>query len=123
MCPDINFLKIVPLEHVPRDIQNTFMDLIAREDIYKLSKREQFWIKKLNTMIPFGLNKRQDVPPPIPFIHMFNDHSGKINQIVKKFFNEFAVKYMGCYHSYQVVTANKRNKNLKDSLVSSTIKS
>ena len=74
-------------------------------------------------MIPFGLNKRQDVPPPIPFIHMFNDKSEKTNQIVRKIFNEFAVKYMGCYHSYQVVTGNKRNKNVKDYLVSSTIKS
>lgn len=121
-CPDINYLKIIPLESVPRQIRNTFMDLTAKEDLLRLLRKEQYWIKKLNSFAPIGLNKRCEVPPPVPFIMKFNDQSGKINNNVKQFYDKLAFDNYGIYRKYQLVTAHKRNKNIKDQLVSSVIK-
>ena len=123
VCPNINYLKIIPLEHVPRQILDTFMDLLALEDLTSLLKREQIWMQKLNTLIPNGLNKRTDIPPPIPFIMKYNDQAGKINKLIKETYCEKQSRaWFYSLSKYQFVAAQKRNKNLKDHLVSSTIR-
>lgn len=123
VCPDINYLKIIPLEHVQRQILDTFMDLFATEDLTNLLRREQIWIQKLNTLFPNGLNKRTDIPPPIPFILKYNDQSGKINKLVKEtYFEKQSMEWFYSLSKYPFVAAQKRNKNLKDHLVSSTIR-
>ena len=122
-CPNINYLKIVPLEHVQRQILDTFMNLFALEDLTNLLRREQIWMQKLNTLIPNGLNKRTDIPPPIPFIMKYNDQSGKINKLFKETYHQKqSFEWYYSLSKYQFVAAQKRNKNLKDHLVSSTIR-
>ena len=75
ICPNMDFLTITPLEHVQR--KNTFMGLLDRVDILALLQREQYWIKKIKTIAPFGLNKRREIPPPIPFALQFSDQAAE----------------------------------------------
>ena len=76
-CPDINFLQIIPLEKVDRLIpeEYTFMGMLDSSDETRLFQREQSWMKRLKTLAPHGLNKRQELPPPIPFCMKFNDQA------------------------------------------------
>ena len=60
------------------------------------------------------MNKRKDLPPPIPFCFKFMDQSPYINTLIKEFYKD----YQG--HNamnIQLVCASKRNPNLKDILV------
>ena len=99
------------------------MDLTALEDLARLLRKEQNWMQKLNTLIPNGLNKRTDIPPPIPFIMKYNDQSGKINKLIKETYHEKQSRpWYFLLGKYQFVAAQKRNKNLKDHLVFSTIR-
>ena len=121
-CPNKEFLSITPLETVPRTCPFTFMSILANEDKLRLLQREQYWIKKLNTMTPIGLNHRNEIPPPIPFIIQFNDQAGHIGKFIKQTYNSIQTKFYGTFRKYQYITAYKRNKNLKDILVSASIK-
>ena len=94
-------------------------------------KRESFWIDKLQTMEPNGLNQKileKHVPISkhqnvIPFVVPFSKTAFKAAKIVKNhiqtlkdsddFFDEF---------QFDVITAFSRHKNLKDLLVSSKLK-
>lgn len=118
VCPNIEFLSIVPLEHVPRTIHDTFMGLLALEDILILLRKEQSWMRKLNTLQPNGLNKRREMPPPIPFSLTFNDQAGLIQTKVKKFYEKITMGNFGYFHLYNFVSAYKRSKNVRDILVS-----
>ena len=122
ICPSIDYLKIVPIEHVPRKITDTFMGLLDKIDLLTLLQREQFWIRKLNTMTPYGLNKRNELPPPIPFSTKFSDQAGEINTLVKTFYDKIQLNKFGTFRKYQFVSAYKRNKNIKDHLVSASLK-
>ena len=121
-CPNINFLRIIPLEHVEVTYSVYLPELPSLKYYAHLLQREQYWIKKLDARVPRGLNKRTDIPPPIPFIIKYSDQAGKIGKTAKQFYQAFQDLYNGVYKAYQIVTAYKRNKNLKDYLVSSTIK-
>ena len=66
----MDFLTITPLEHVQRKITDTYMGLLDRVDILAFLQREQYWIKKLKTIAPFGLNKRREIP--LPFHLLYN---------------------------------------------------
>lgn len=120
ICPNMDFLTITPLEHVQRKILDTFMGLLDRVDILALLQREQYWIKKLKTIAPFGLNKRREIPPPIPFALQFSDQAADINKLVKTFYEKFRLQRFGTFLRYQFVSAYKRNKNLKDMLISAS---
>lgn len=122
ICPSIDYLKIVPIEHVPRKITDTFMGLLDKIDLLTLLQREQFWIRKLNTMTPYGLNKRNELPPPIPFSTKFSDQAGEINTLVKTFYDKIQLNKFGTFRKYHFVSAYKRNKNIKDHLVSASLK-
>ena len=55
ICPNMDFLKITPLEHVQRTIPETFMGLLDRVDIFALLQREQYWIKKTKNNCPIWI--------------------------------------------------------------------
>ena len=129
-CPDLDYLKITPLEHVPLDTERDPRDLDSPDILIRLRavetfaeylsllKCEQKWIKKLNSRTPHGMNKRQDLPPPIPFCLKYMDQTPQINNIVKSCYKELQTSNAtGVSAKDQLVCASKRNRNLKDMLV------
>lgn len=123
-CPDVNFLQIIPLEKVPRMIPEayTFMGMLDNSDEVRLYRREQFWMKRLKTLTPHGLNKRQELPPPIPFCMKYSDQAYTIAKLVKTTFDKIQERSAQIYWRTQIVTAYKRNRNLYDFLVNAKLK-
>ena len=119
-CPGLDHFSVVPLEHVPRQDPNTLRVPASIRDLLTLLQREQFWISKLGTMAPAGLNKRSELPPPIPLIVRFNDQTGKINKVVREAYNGLQNTLFDTYRKYRLVLACRRNKNLRDILVHSS---
>jgi hypothetical protein len=121
-CPGIDNFSVIPVEQVPKeDHTSPNIDALERlANIYKnevsLHAREQHWIHRLKTIMPFGLNKKNDLPPPIPFIFKYNDKAGKIVKIVDKKYMQLK-QTCGLFRKTPLVKAYKRNKNLKDHLV------
>ena len=77
ICPDRDYLKITPFEHVPLetewdprdlDISNILKRLrywsATMSEHVSILKCEQKWIKKLKSRKPYGMNKHKDLPPP-----------------------------------------------------------
>ena len=115
ICPNINFLTVTPLEKVP--ITTDELGLIPTKSLLTILQREQFWIKKLNSMQPFGMNKRREIPPPITFCVKYMDSIPTFRKIVKTFYDKLVMDYFGIYSRHQFILSLKRNKNLKDLLI------
>ena len=75
---------------------------------------------KKKTIAPFGLNKRREIPPPIPFVLQFSDQAADIKKLVKTFYEKFRLQRFGTFLRYQFVSPYKTNKNLKDMLISAS---
>ncbi len=119
-CRNINFLTVVPLEKVKRNVPGsyTLCGLLEASDEVRFLQREQYWIKKLNTLFPSGLNKRIEVLPPIPFTIKFNDQASSIVKILKPTYEKIQARLgHSTFRRRQMVIAFKRNPNLKDLLV------
>ena len=119
-CPDIDHLSVVPLEHVHRRDLDTFMGKLSIRDANALLHREQLWMHRLKTLAPAGLNRRQELPPPIPFILKYNDQAGRITQVIKQCYEELQINQNGTYGRHRLILGYRRNKNLRDILVSSS---
>ena len=89
-------------------------------DLVTLLHREHFWINKLDTRAPLSLNKREELPPPISYIQRFHDKAGKISRIVKAAYSKLQINQPGIFRKYHLVLGYRRNKNLKDILVSAS---
>ena len=122
-CPDRNFLKITPVEKVPRLIPEAYSPatLMEYSDEVRLYKREQAWMRRLKTLHPRGLNQREELSPPIPFCIIFNDKAYEIANLVKTTYLRIQERTGRIYHKSQIVSAYKRNRNLKDFLVRSKL--
>ena len=121
-CPSVNHLRVTPIEQVQRFIPEayTFRGMEYREDMLQFFQREKFWIDKLNTWAPYGLNIRKELPPPIPFILTFCDQTPDISRIVKSYYQKIQERTYPT-HKAQLVSAYKRGKKLKDLLVTATL--
>ena len=119
ICPNSSFVQL-PHLNLSKKIPDTFKGLLNRVDILALLQRKQYWIKKLKTIAPFGLHKRREIPPPIPFALQFSDQAADINKLVETFYENFRLQRFGTFLRYQFVFAYKRNKNLKDMLISAS---
>ena len=95
--------------------------LLEKCDVVKMWQREQYWIKKLNTLTPHGLNIRVELPPPLPFGIKYSDQASKFNKVVKAHYKKIQERLYNSFQKLQFVTAYKRNKNLKDMLVTSKL--
>lgn len=121
-------ITVTPIELVlkesKRDVSSE--DILARlekkEDILARLEREQFWMGKLDTVTPKGLNLKSELPPPIPFVIQLSDSTGKIVKIVRKAYSKLKLDLPGAFFRKRFITAFCRNKNLKDILVSAAIK-
>ena len=118
-CPNLEYLKVTPVEKIQRTIPEIYclFGQIDKADEIHLFQREQYWMKKLNSLYPFGLNKRQEIPPPIPFIITFNDQTPDITRLVKFIYEKIQERNGHIFWKQQIVTSFKRNKNLKELLV------
>lgn len=123
-CIGTKFLQVVPLEKVDRNVPApyTVMGLLERGDLVRFYQREQYWIRKLNTLFPCGLNKRIEILPPIPFIVKYNDQAQNITKILKTIYGK--IQERGGYNFWkrQLVVAFRKNPSLKDILVRAQLK-
>ena len=120
-------LKITPIELVKEGERNLESDNILdrleqKQDILRRLEREQFWMRKLNTITPNGLNQRKELPPPLPFLIPLSDNSDKIVKLVKKEYSQLKLELFGAFSRKRFISAFRRNKNLKDILVSAVLK-
>lgn len=119
VCKNIDYLKVIPLEKVQRNVPRPYCvaGMPDKSDDVRFYLREQFWMKKLNTLSPLGLNIRTEIPPPIPFTIRFNDQASSIVKIVKAAHEKIQSRGGNIFRKRQVVVAFKKNRNLKDILV------
>ena len=141
-CPELEklnklntpFLKITPLEIVQLLPEH---EIIIPEGAWegpphpndgnrirnhaKRIERESYWIRKLNTIKPNGLNRRKEAPGIIPFILTHCDQNKQIMDIVNKSFVKIkdTIPY---FARFKLLAAFRRNKNIKEFLVSANLK-
>lgn len=112
--PDTENLKIYPIEFIPEQ------GSVHKNKMLRL-QREAFWIRKLNTQTPSGMNlklpEKRDIRVSLPFnktsiaaLKLFRETYSSIKE-------KFPVKFKG-----QLCCAYKRNENLADFLVRSKLK-
>jgi hypothetical protein len=113
-------LQITPVKKVLRLVPEsyTFMGMMENSDTVHLYQREQTWMRRLKTLNPQGLNRREELPPPIPFCMIFNDQAYEIAKLVKTTYLRIQEHFL---FKSQIVSAYKRNRNLKDLRVKSKL--
>ena len=108
--------KLFPVESVPiigSDEQNKQIRL----------ERENFWIKKLQTYPPYGLNTGFDFDKeyPLPFITPYSSAAKVTGLCMKKKYLDFQATFPK-FLKQNCIIAYRRNKSLKDLLCSSQIR-
>lgn len=133
-CPSLEYLQVIPLERVIRqgphpdtvdegDRLSTLRRKVAldHENKFHLLTREQNWIRRLKTLHPKGLNVRRELGPPIPLVLLFSDYAPNVSKHARLVFEKLR-KHSTDFWPYSMVTAYRRNPNLKDLLVSAIVK-
>ena len=121
-CNGLDDLAITPLELVPQCHPTDELGLVSIKDIVHRMEREQFWMKKLKTRDPWGMNKKTELPPPIPFIIPHSDQAYRVSQKVRVMYEKLKVKFIGVFGRTRFITAYRKNRNLKDILVSTKLR-
>jgi len=128
------FLKITPLEIVQLLPEPEYADGVLSwertahphdgnqfKNRAKRIERESYWIRKLNTIKPNGLNRRKDAPGIIPFILTHCDQNKQIMDTINKYLVEIKDTYPE-FAKFKLLAAFRRNKNVKEFLVSASLK-
>ena len=127
------FLKITPLEIVPKlplppiefdengEIKEHPYDGNRELNRLRLLQRETFWITKLNTLKPHGLNSGKEAPGMLPFVITHCDQNFKIIETVRKHYHSITLQNPTIFR-HHLRPAYRRNKNVKDFLVSADLK-
>ena len=93
----------------------------TEEDTTKLrQEREVWWIERLNTARPAGLNIHNG-SGITPFVVQFNSTANKASKIVRTHYNHLQKEFPHVFKQNMIV-AYAKNKNLNDILVSSKLK-
>ena len=107
--------KLYPIEIVP---------LAGFETENKINRleRENYWIEKLETYPPLGLNSgyNPDKDNPIPFVVTYGSAIAKSTRSIKSIYDEIQTLFPNSLKK-SYITAYKRKRNLKDFLWSSQI--
>ena len=115
-CKFDSHCKLYPIEIVP---------LTGSETENKINRleRENYWIKKLETYPPLGLNSgyNPDKDNPIPFVVTYGSAIAKSKRTIKRIYGEIQTLFPNSLKK-SYITAYKRNRNLKDFLCSSQIR-
>lgn len=137
VCYNINFLQVIPLDHIERaeNDSRVWKDKcrpLTKHDFYaedirlekinenRLIDKEHQWINKLKTLKPNGLNLRTEMGPPIPLTIIFCDCAPMLSKLIGRLHFDLKTEY-GYFRRHNMITAYKRNKNLKDILVSASL--
>lgn len=108
--------KVTPIEQLHNDD-----DLMTATKLRRL--REQYWISKLDTAFPNGLNHDSTVSGLMPFVVPFSAFAARASSIVKRNYSDLQDRLPYVFNKYRVLTAYSRHKNLKDILVHSKVSS
>ena len=97
-----------------------FSDSRTVEAIYR-KNAESTWIHRYKTVEPLGMNKAGPAFNILPFVVPFCNQGRDIISLARDLYRELQTMYPGVYVP-RFIAAYSRNKNLKDLLVSSTLK-
>ena len=116
LCNFEQHCKLYPIEEIP--------DTLSQEANKKLRlERENFWIRKLKTYPPYGMNSGANansesiMPLTIKYSSTAKVASHKIRSLFTKLKETLPAVF-----GHKFITAYERNKNLKDFLCSSLIR-
>lgn len=87
-----------------------------------LRKREAYWIGKLKTMSPFGLNLHDETEDILPFVITYNSKATKTAKLIREGYTKIQKEFPNIYR-HKLVIAYRKNKNLSDILIRNKIKS
>ena len=108
--------KLYPIEQVP---------LAESKDQNRINRleRENYWIRKLETYPPMGLNSGYDSDKdcPIPFVVPYSTMARNVGHKIKQIYTELQNIFPNSLKRKYII-AYCRNKNLKDFLCSSRIR-
>ena len=107
-------------DHSISDCCITPIEYVVDQD--KLTKREQYWILKLKSLMPGGLNLHEESEKLIPFVIKYNTKATQVSKLIKQGYNEIQ-QICPAIFSHKCITAYCRNKNLSDFIVRSKLKS
>ncbi len=93
-----------------------------KDNKFALIKREIYWINRLGTAYPHGMNRITDTHSAdiMALVIPYSQTAVETSQIVKKYFKQMQTEIPELQKA-KVITAFKRNKNLSDNLVSSKL--
>lgn len=106
-------LQITPILQVP-DSGSKDRDAVCRR------RHEAFFIKKLKTMCPLGINEKIEDTGIMAFPVFYNATASVTAKLVRETYSTLQEAYPKHFKN-KLVTAFKRNKSLKDMLVSSKL--
>lgn len=106
-------LTITPILQIPES-GSKIKDMLTRR------KYESFFIKKLKTMYPTGINEKLEEYGTLAFPVTYSTTASVVAKKVRETYNLLQEAYPKHFKN-KLVTAFKRNKNLKDILVSSKL--
>ena len=104
--------QAMPIEQIP-----------SNQDVHFRKRQESKWIDRLQTLKPLGLNQTKERHPNelLAFVLPFNQTSGMVAKEVKPVYTQLVEKFPNVLPA-KLVTAFKRNPNLKDALTFSKLK-
>jgi hypothetical protein len=86
-----------------------------------LTKREDYWIKKLGTISPLGLNLHEETVDIIPFVITYNTKATLAAKLIREGYIKIQKDFPQIYRQ-KLVTAYRKNKNLCDLLIRNKIR-
>ena len=107
-------MQITPIIQLP-DYESKVKNSLARR------KEESFFIKKLKTMSPNGINEKVEDFGTLALPIIYNNTSSQVTKLVRQAYIELQEQYPRHFKN-KLVTAYKRNPNLSDLLVCSKLK-
>ena len=109
-------MEIIPILQIPDQ------GSVIRNQIYR-RKWESYFIQKLDTMFPYGINTKFDPNHSSIFAFpiTYGATAAKISKLVRETYSALQEKYPK-HFSAKFIVAYKRNQNLRDKLVSSKLK-
>ena len=107
----LEHFRVMPIEQIPSD-----------QEVHFRKQQESKWIDRLQTLKPLGLNQTKEKHPNdiLAFVLPFNKTASTVAREVKPTYTQLAERFPTAL-PHKLVTAFKRNPNLKDALTHSKL--
>ena len=102
-------LIIYPIEMIPEQGS-------AHKNDKKLLMRESFWIQELDTLEPYGLNKKTTCKRNINVSMIYSNTASRALKVIRNCYDELKSTFPKAFTS-ELVLSYKRNKNIAEYLV------